>query len=90
MHGRRPQKPGVDGLNGLLIFPAAEIGAEGSSPYANGRHPGGSNFLFCDGAVRYIKETIQGSVYAKLITPAGESLPQALRQHSLSHAEFQD
>ncbi|MHC5538610.1 DUF1559 family PulG-like putative transporter [Singulisphaera rosea] len=62
--------------------------AEGSFPYANSRHPGGSNFLFCDGAVRYINETVQGSVYAKFLTPAGEALPQALRQQPLTQAEF--
>ena len=26
---------------------------------------------FCDGAVRFISATIDGTVYAKLITPAG-------------------
>ncbi|WP_422931306.1 DUF1559 domain-containing protein [Singulisphaera sp. PoT] len=47
---------------------------EGSFPYANSGHPGGSNYVFCDGAVRYITNTIDGTVYAKIITPAGSKL----------------
>ena len=48
---------------------------DGSSPYASGNHNGGINVLFCDGAVKYINETIDGTVYSKLITPAGSKLP---------------
>ncbi len=53
---------------------------EGSFPFANSAHPDGSNFVFCDGAVRFISSTIAGSVYAELITPAGMRLPSAFRQ----------
>jgi prepilin-type processing-associated H-X9-DG protein len=44
---------------------------KGSFPFANSAHPGGSHFAFCDGAVRYLTSTIDGGVYAALITPAG-------------------
>lgn len=53
---------------------------EGSFPFANGGHSGGNNFVFCDGTVRFISETIDGTVYAKLITPAGGQLPGSLTQ----------
>jgi len=48
---------------------------DGTSPYIAGNHPGGANVLYCDGAVRFINETIDGTVYAKLIPPAGSKLP---------------
>ena len=53
---------------------------EGSFPFANSAHPGGANFVFCDGAVRFISSTIDGSVYAELITPAGNSPAAGFRQ----------
>ncbi len=45
-------------------------------------HRGGSYFTFCDGAVRFLSESIDGTVYAKLITPAGGRLPRAMTQSS--------
>ena len=53
---------------------------EGSFPFANSRHRGGCNFVFCDGSVRYLRDTIDGTLYSKLITPTGGSLPEAIRQ----------
>ena len=53
---------------------------EGSFPFANSAHPGGANFVFCDGAVRFLSSTIDGFVYAELITPAGIRLPPGFRQ----------
>ena len=48
---------------------------KGSFPFISSGHPTGSNFGFCDGAVRFISNNIDGSVYAKIITPAGSKLP---------------
>jgi prepilin-type N-terminal cleavage/methylation domain-containing protein/prepilin-type processing-associated H-X9-DG protein len=50
---------------------------EGQYPFSNAAHPGGCNMGFCDGGVRFVSNTIDGTVYAKLITPAGSKLPLA-------------
>jgi prepilin-type processing-associated H-X9-DG protein len=34
-------------------------------------HPGGCNFVFCDGSVRFLKETIDAEVFSSLYTRAG-------------------
>ncbi|MHC5538611.1 DUF1559 family PulG-like putative transporter [Singulisphaera rosea] len=61
---------------------------EGSFPFVSSAHPGGANFVFCDGAVRFVKSTIAGTVYAKLITPAGSKLPAEIQQAGLSQDDF--
>lgn len=63
---------------------------EGSSPFANSGHEGGANFVFCDGAVRFLASSIDGAVYARLITPAGGKLPEAIRQAPLRLGDFAD
>jgi prepilin-type N-terminal cleavage/methylation domain-containing protein/prepilin-type processing-associated H-X9-DG protein len=60
---------------------------EGTSPYISSNHTGGANVLFCDGAVRFLSETIDGTVYSKLITPAGSKLP-VYKQLPLGSDEF--
>ncbi len=44
---------------------------KGTSPFSNSGHPSGCNMVFCDGHTAFISATINGDVYAKLITPAG-------------------
>lgn len=61
---------------------------KGSFPFANSGHPGGGNMVFCDGATRFISATIDGQVYARMITPAGARLPLAFRQGPLSQDAF--
>lgn len=62
---------------------------KGSFPFASGPHPGGANFVFCDGATRFISATIDGSVYARLITPAGTALPATIRQGLAAPVELE-
>jgi prepilin-type N-terminal cleavage/methylation domain-containing protein/prepilin-type processing-associated H-X9-DG protein len=61
---------------------------EGSFPFTNSGHPGGSNMGFCDGAVRFIPSTIDGTVYAKIITSGGSKLPLWLKQQPVSQDAF--
>jgi prepilin-type processing-associated H-X9-DG protein len=63
---------------------------EGSFPFANSAHPGGANFVFCDGSVRFLSSSIDGTVYAEIITPAGMRLPANLRQGALDVSAFAD
>ena len=50
------------------------LATEGSFPYALSNHNNGCNFLFCDGSLKFISDTIDGTVYSKLITPQGSKL----------------
>jgi prepilin-type processing-associated H-X9-DG protein len=61
---------------------------EGSSPFSSSGHPGGCNMMFCDGAVRFISQTIDGTVYSKIITPAGSRLPIYAKQMPLNQDSF--
>ena len=71
---------------------------EGSYPFSNAHHPprnslfwsgAGANYAFCDGTVRFITNTIDGDVYARILTPAGASLPPNLRQAPLPAQAFE-
>ena len=75
---------GVDGKgwslsNQLGSFENISYGAnaglpEGQSPFANSLHNGLLIVGMCDGSVRTINSSIDGTVYSKLITPAGQKL----------------
>jgi prepilin-type N-terminal cleavage/methylation domain-containing protein/prepilin-type processing-associated H-X9-DG protein len=74
------------GLNGSL---------KGQFPFINSGHPGGFNAVMCDGSVHYIKNNINGTVFAKLVTSAGSKLPPAsgttftgLKQLPVNQDEF--
>ncbi len=61
---------------------------EGSYPFSNSAHPSGCNMGFCDGSVRFLTNTLDGTVYSKLITPAGSKLPLYCKQMPLSQDAF--
>jgi prepilin-type N-terminal cleavage/methylation domain-containing protein/prepilin-type processing-associated H-X9-DG protein len=64
------------------------LSIEGSFPFSNSAHPGGTNMFFCDGGVRFINNTIDGTVYSKLITPAGTRLPLYCKQMPVAQDAF--
>jgi prepilin-type N-terminal cleavage/methylation domain-containing protein/prepilin-type processing-associated H-X9-DG protein len=61
---------------------------KGTYPYITSGHPQGCNFGFCDGAVRFLSNTMDGAVFSKLITPAGSKLPVPYRQLPVSQDAF--
>lgn len=61
---------------------------EGSSPYVNSGHPSGANFAFADGAVRFLTDSIDSTVYSKIITPSGSRLPVPFKQLPVSQDAF--
>ena len=48
---------------------------EGAHPYINSNHPGGFVVGMCDGSTRFIADTVSGTVYSKLVTPDGGTMP---------------
>ncbi|WP_422927214.1 DUF1559 domain-containing protein [Singulisphaera sp. PoT] len=80
--GRGWRKSNLVGTHQNINF-GRKMTVEGSFPFANSHHPDGSRFVFCDGSVRFLSDPIDGTVYSKLLTPAGESLPEAIRQLKL-------
>jgi len=61
---------------------------EGSFPFSFGRHGGLIVTTFADGSTHSISSTIDGEVYAKLITPSGSKLPVGARQMPLSGGDY--
>jgi prepilin-type N-terminal cleavage/methylation domain-containing protein/prepilin-type processing-associated H-X9-DG protein len=82
-----------DSLRGLgenINFAAAGsvLPDKASSPFVNSSHPGGCNFVMCDGSVKFLRATIDGTVYAKLLSPAGGKLPQNLYRQLMLDQDF--
>ncbi len=53
---------------------------EGASQAPNSFHTGGVHMSFGDGSARFINQSLNGSVYAALMSPQGASLNDTLRQ----------
>jgi prepilin-type N-terminal cleavage/methylation domain-containing protein/prepilin-type processing-associated H-X9-DG protein len=57
-----------------------QLTGDGTSPYPASYHSGGVNVLFCDNSVKFVSDAINGTVWSKLMTPAGSRLPSIIRQ----------
>jgi prepilin-type N-terminal cleavage/methylation domain-containing protein len=73
---KRANLKGPEGIN----YGYRNIPLEGGSPFPNSGHPGGFIVVMCDGATKFIKDSISGVVWAKLITPGGQFLPGNMKQ----------
>jgi len=58
-------------INRAKIGPEATVSGAKVNAAPNSGHPGGVNVALCDGSVRFLGESIDEGVYAKLISPAG-------------------
>ncbi len=56
------------------------VSIEGASPYPSSGHSGGINIVMCDGSASFVREGVDGTVWAKVITPQGSKLPAIYRQ----------
>ena len=94
-----PTGPGIDGVGWLLAnqpgtneninFGSKNLSIKGSSPHINSGHTGGFNAVFCDGSTKFIRETINGIVFSKIMTPAGSKLPLYCRQQPVNQDAIQ-
>jgi len=66
----------------------SSLTVEGSFPYPFSNHAGGVIVTMCDGSVKLIKTEIDGTVWSKLITPAGQTLPGQFNQLPLRTDDF--
>jgi len=80
---------GVDGANWVYanyngtrenINYGTNLTSEGGFPYSNSAHPAGFNTVMCDGSVKFLSSSINGTVYAKILTSAGSKLPPVFKQ----------
>lgn len=56
-------------MNGGYL--ANQPNSEGRIPYPNSEHVGGVATLFCDGSAKFVNDTVNGTVWAKALTPQG-------------------
>jgi prepilin-type N-terminal cleavage/methylation domain-containing protein/prepilin-type processing-associated H-X9-DG protein len=63
---------GISAMEGINY--GINLSTEGSFPYILSNHNNGANVLFCDFSLKFVTDTISGTVYSKLITPQGSKL----------------
>jgi hypothetical protein len=55
-------------------LPGPVSGSPNTGGYGS-EHPGGAHFVLCDGAVRFIRDTIDPATFTALGTPRGDDVP---------------
>jgi len=76
------------GTGDNINFGAGALTDTGSSPFTNSNHPGGFNTVFCDGSVRFLSATMNGTIYAKILSPAGGKMPPGYRQLPVDQSQI--
>jgi len=74
--------------NNQYINAGLNIPSEGLSPFPSSYHSGGVNVVFCDGSVRFIRDSIDGKVWSRLLTPRGSKLG-SWRQAPVSASDYE-
>lgn len=62
--------------------------AEGEAPWPSSYHRGGVNVVFADGHARFLRETVDGRVYAALFSPQGAALGGPLAQGPVGAGDY--
>ena len=90
--GKVVDGPGWLRANQLQTFENIGYGrtvlTEGAHPFPNSRHPGVMVVVMCDGSTKVVSETIDGAVFAKILTPAGQSLQPRYKQLPVGQTEI--
>jgi prepilin-type N-terminal cleavage/methylation domain-containing protein len=71
---KRPVTGSILDEPGIFDCRSSVRGGPHASPNFRSDHPGGGEFLMCDGSVRFLSEGIEFSVYRALSTFAGEDM----------------
>jgi prepilin-type N-terminal cleavage/methylation domain-containing protein len=58
--------------------------AEGEAPWPSAHHAGGVHTAFGDGHIRFLSQTVDGAVYASLVSPQGMLLRGPMAQRPVS------
>jgi len=87
-----PDGPGWNSANQVGSYENINYGVnlaeEGNFPYPCSRHSGGVNAVMCDGTGHFISDQVNGIVWAKLITPAGSTLPPIFKQLPVDSSDW--
>lgn len=81
-NGRSALPASAEAMNSSIELP------EGGAPWPSSLHPGIVNVAFCDGHVRPLSVTIDGGIYAALVTPRGAAVKGPLAQRVVSDADY--
>ena len=73
-------RPGLQRRPALLVPPTSSAGYSYSSKGAKSKHPGGANFCFGDGSVRFLKNSINLQTYCAIGSRNGGEVVQLRRR----------